>query len=44
MVLVVAPGIREAEPVNVKAKRGPDVLDVQNGAREPLCHTLSLLE
>src|SRR5258708_7863866 len=27
-VLVLAPGAREAEPVNVKAKRGLDVLDV----------------
>src|ERR1039458_8637411 len=43
-VLVVARGAREAEPVNVKAERGLNVRHVQDGAREPVCHRLYILE
>src|SRR2546429_6832560 len=43
-VLVVAPGAREAEPLNVKAERGLNVGYVPDGAREPVCHTLCTLE
>ena len=42
--LRVAPGAREAEPVNVKAERGLNVGHVQDGTREPVCHKLGILE
>src|SRR2546427_8900591 len=43
-VLVVAPGTREAEAVNVKTERGLNVCHVQDGTREPVCHRLFLVE
>src|SRR6185437_9709083 len=43
-VLVEAPGAREAEPVHVKTERGLNVRNVQDGASEPVCHRLYLLD
>src|SRR5580658_1278691 len=37
-VLVVAPGVGEAELVQIKTERGHNVGHVEDGAREPLCH------
>jgi hypothetical protein len=42
--LVVAPWAREAKQVHVKGKRGIDVLDVEDGAREPVSHRSRILE
>src|SRR5579859_1941406 len=42
-VLVEAPGNGEAELLHIKAQRRLNITHVQDGAREPLCHTLCLL-
>jgi hypothetical protein len=43
-ILVIAPGTRKAEAVNVKTERGLNVCHVQDGTREPIRHRLFLVE